>query len=404
MRPDAVTLLFKEAFDVFPPIEGKPTDDDLLSIREVLLPILMIIPFDAVGGIHSLTALLTEPAKYAAAHGGTPFLRPARLPLYDATIPDDAATVVRVKAEAAHKSKLEDFANYEAAERGCAKFLRDVVDEVWYNDLKDADTFYTQVTALDIITFLDLNSGGLHAVDMISLRTNMHQYYTQADGVPQYIIMLEDAQKKAKRAGMPIADIELVMMASAAVLAAQHFPREVDDWEGLPASSRTWTAWKTAFRLAHLKRQRQILASGGGEPLGGAHGVLPAHLPPVMDRLESALDNLALAATNDKAVVEQLTAANLALTSTIATLTATVKKLADKGGKPTPRGTSAASGPRLTKNPVPGNYCWTHGHRCSKAHSSLTCGNKAPGHKDEATSSNTMGGSEADKGWDKPRT
>jgi hypothetical protein len=404
MRPDAVTLLFKEAFDVFPPIEGKPTDDDLLSIREVLLPILMIIPFDAVGGIHSLTALLTEPAKYAAAHGGTPFLRPARLPLYDATIPDDAATVVRVKAEAAHKSKLEDFANYEAAERGCAKFLRDVVDEVWYNDLKDADTFYTQVTALDIITFLDLNSGGLHAVDMISLRTNMHQYYTQADGVPQYIIMLEDAQKKAKRAGMPIADIELVMMASAAVLAAQHFPREVDDWEGLPASSRTWTAWKTAFRLAHLKRQRQILASGGGEPLGGAHGVLPAHLPPVMDRLESALDNLALAATNDKAVVEQLTAANLALTSTIATLTATVKKLADKGGKPTPRGTSAASGPRLTKNPVPGNYCWTHGHRCSKDHSSLTCGNKAPGHKDEATSSNTMGGSEADKGWDKPRT
>jgi hypothetical protein len=34
---------------------------------------------------------------------------------------------------------------------------------------------------------------------------------------------------------MPIADIELVMMASAAVLAAQHFLREVDDWEGLPA-------------------------------------------------------------------------------------------------------------------------------------------------------------------------
>ena len=247
MRPDAVTLLFKEAFDVFPPIEGKPTDDDLLSIREVLLPILMIIPFDALGGIHSLTALLTDSAKYASAHGGTPFVRPSRLPLYDSTIPDDAATVVRVRAEAAHKSKLEDFANYEAAERGCAKFLRDVVDEVWYNDLKDADTFYTQVTALDIITFLDLNSGGLHAVDMISLRTNMHQYYTQADGVPQYIIMLEDAQKKAKRAGMPIVDIELVMMASAAVLAAQHFPREVDNWEDLPSPARTWLTWKTAF-------------------------------------------------------------------------------------------------------------------------------------------------------------
>ena len=103
--------------------------------------------------------------------------------------------------------------------RGIAsKFLHEVVDEVWYNNVKDADTFYTKVTALKIISFLDANSGGLHA-DMISLCTNMHQYYMQADGIPQYIIMLEDAQKKATRAGMPIADIELVMMASAAVLA-----------------------------------------------------------------------------------------------------------------------------------------------------------------------------------------
>jgi hypothetical protein len=397
MRPDAVTLLFKEAYDVFPPLEGKPTDDDLLAIREALLPLLMVISFDAVGGIHSLTALLTDDSKYAATHGGH---SPVRLPLYDLNIPDDAPTVVRVRSEAAHKSKLEDYANYEAAERGCAKFLRDVVDEVWYNDLKDAETFYTQVTALEIMTFLDLNSGGLHAVDMLSLRANMHQYYSQADGIPQYIIMLEDAQKKAKRADMPIADVALVMMASAAVLAAQHFPCEVDDWEGLPASSRTWAAWKTAFRLAHLKRQRQILASGGGEPLGGAHGVMPAGLPPTMDRLESALDNLALAATNNRTVLEQLTAANLALTSTVATLTATNKKLAKGKAKSVTPGTTRSP----SKPPHPGNYCWTHRHRCSKDHTSATCGNKAAGHKDDATLSNTMGGSDSNKGWDKPRT
>jgi hypothetical protein len=64
---------------------------------------------------------------------------------------------------------------------------------------------------------------------MIALCTNMHNYYTQADGIPQYINMLEDAQKKATRAGMPIANVELVMMASAAVLVAQHFPRKVND-------------------------------------------------------------------------------------------------------------------------------------------------------------------------------
>ena len=59
-----------------------------------------------------------------------------------------------------------------------AKFLRDVIDEIWYNDLKDADTLYTKVTAIDIMTLLDANSGGQHAINMISLRTNMTQYYT----------------------------------------------------------------------------------------------------------------------------------------------------------------------------------------------------------------------------------
>jgi hypothetical protein len=66
---------------------------------------------------------------------------------------------------------------------------------------------------------------------------------------------------------MPIANVELVMMALAAVLAAQHFPCEVDDWEGLPAASCTWQAWKVAFCLAHLKRQCQLQALGGGNPL-----------------------------------------------------------------------------------------------------------------------------------------
>ncbi len=190
-------LLFNEAFNVFTPIKGKPTDDDLLAIREVLLSILMVIPFDLLRGVHSPTALLADDTKYAAKHCGKKFMRPKCLPLYDDTIADNASTVVRVCAEAAHKSHLEDYASYDMAKRGCAKFLCNVVDEVWYNDLKDADTFYTKVTALKIMAFLDLNSGGLHAVDMISLHTNMHQYYMQADGIPQYIIMLEDAQKKA---------------------------------------------------------------------------------------------------------------------------------------------------------------------------------------------------------------
>ncbi len=136
-----------------------------------------------------------------------------------------------------------------------------------------------KVMAIDIMSLLDANSGGLHALNMISLCADMIQYYMQADGIPQFIVMMEDAQKRAKRAGMPIANVELVMMALAAVLAAQHFPREVDYWECLPAGSCTWQAWKVAFCLAHLKHQCQLQALGGGKPLGGAHAVIPTATP-----------------------------------------------------------------------------------------------------------------------------
>ena len=346
----------------------------------------MVIPYDQLKGIHSLTAILAEAAKYEAEHGGAKFIRPSRLPLYDKNIADDATTVVHVRAEAAHKSRLDDYASYEAAKRGVAKFLHDAVDEIWYNDLKDAETFYTKVMALDIIALLDTNSGGLHAVDMIALRTNMTQCYVQADGIPKFIIMMEDAQKKAKQAGMSIANVELVMMASAAALAAQHFPPEVDDWEGLLAIDHTWRAWKVAFHLAHLKCQRQLQASEGGEPMVGANSALPAPAATV-NRLGTALNNLALAAANDTTVLQQLTSSNLALTTSNATLTAANKKLSEALAKvmgvlppATTPGTPGA--PRSGNAPFPSNYCWTHSHRCSQHRTSGMCGNKAKGHKD----------------------
>ncbi len=354
-----------------------------------------------MNGIPFLTAILTEAVKYEADHGAK-FVHPACLPLYDKTIADDTMTVICICAEAAHKSRLNDYTSYEADKQTMSKFLHNIMDEIWYNDLKHANTFYTKVTTTNIMALLDANSRGLHALDMITMHTNMAQYYVQVDGIPQFIVMLEDAQKKAMRASMPIANVKLVMMASAAVLAAQHFPREVDDWEGLLALARMWQAWKVAFCLAHLERQRQLQASGGGKPLGGAHKVIPTAAPTI-DRIGSALKNLALVALNGTTVLQQLTPSNLALTASVTLLTAANMKLADalarnKGAVALALAPTTGRG-RMTNKPFPGKYCWTHGHWVNQAHTSATCRNKAAGHRDDAASTNTMGSSDADKRW-----
>ncbi len=109
--PDVISCVFKEAHDAFPPLEGKPSGNDLLAIQETLLSLLMVIPYNQLNKVLSLTAILTKAVKYKADHGAK-FVCPAHLPLCNKTIADGAVTVVHVHAEAAHKSQLNDYASY----------------------------------------------------------------------------------------------------------------------------------------------------------------------------------------------------------------------------------------------------------------------------------------------------
>ncbi len=123
---------------------------------------------------------------------------------------------------------------------------------------------------------------------------------------------------------------------------------------------------------------------------------------PTIDSIGEALENLALAASNNTIVLQQLTAANLALIASVTLLTAANRNLTDalaqnKGGAML-AATQATGKGCLTNKPFPGNYWWTHSHKVNQNHMSATCGHKTAGHKDNVMSANMMGGSEADKG------
>jgi hypothetical protein len=139
---------------------------------------------------------------------------------------------------------------------------------------------------------------------------------------------MEEAQKKAKRAKLPILDIELAMYAVTSVLQSGDYKKETDKWEGRNASKKTWTEWKQAYLAAYARGINRQRAGATDEPFTrAANNTIPAVPTDVMDALTGSLDNLALAATSDKTAFQQLTAANLALTTTVSTLTIANKKL-----------------------------------------------------------------------------
>jgi hypothetical protein len=59
-----------------PPLKGKLSDYNLLTILETLLPLLMAIPYNQLNVVHSLPAILTKAIKYIADHSAK-FVRPA---------------------------------------------------------------------------------------------------------------------------------------------------------------------------------------------------------------------------------------------------------------------------------------------------------------------------------------
>jgi hypothetical protein len=63
----------------------------------------------------------------------------------------------------------------------------------------------------------------------------------------------------------------------------------------------------------------------------------------------------------------------------------------------TPQPTPCTPFPRRQTSPDAGGYCWTHGYLVAPQHTSKTCRTKKPGHNNEATRQNNLGGSQVGK-------
>jgi hypothetical protein len=105
-----------------------------------------------------------------------------------------------------------------------------------------------------------------------------------------------------------------------------------------------------------------------------------------------AFANLATATAADRGVVAALAQANSRLVKQLEENASELRELKallnqERRERRGPRNsTSSAS-----------IYCWTHGYKVGKTHTSLTCNTSNPGHKAEATRADNMGGSQANK-------
>ena len=156
--------------------------------------------YDELTLTHNISGVILPSERYDHIYKKGAYLILPVIVLYDDTIDKDATRTEVRRSEGKHKAKRNDRQPYETADNACRNFIMEVVDETWYKELEDPDTFYTNGTALKILDHLAEFCSVLHTVDAVDIPQLMNTLFIDAEGIPQFINAMEVVQKKSKRA------------------------------------------------------------------------------------------------------------------------------------------------------------------------------------------------------------
>ena len=122
MKSDEIQSLFATKIETYAPVKGQPLDPELSAPQETPNALLLTITYDGEKVIHNLVGLIMDEDNYRARHGAN-FPTPSRPAIYDVDIPIDASNAVRVRREAEHTDKKEEYKPFAAAERESVNLL-----------------------------------------------------------------------------------------------------------------------------------------------------------------------------------------------------------------------------------------------------------------------------------------
>ena len=197
-KPADITLVLQKAKKGFTAIVDLPTDNDIINIQQLLLPVLLKTKYDKLTLTHNLSGVILPNERYEHIYSNGAHIISPVIALNDKKIDKDAMITEVHRAKGKHKAKRNDRALYKMADTSCKNFIMVVVDEMWYKVLEDPDTFYTNVTALKLPDHFTKFCLGLHTFDAVDIPQVMKTLFSDAKGIPQYSNAMEAAQQKSK--------------------------------------------------------------------------------------------------------------------------------------------------------------------------------------------------------------
>ena len=266
------------------------------------------------------------------------------------------------------------------------------------------------------------NYGNITPLDLEDNDTKMRSKWDPNSPFDCLINQIEDGQDYAEDGGQPYTTELLLCIAYTLVFKTGLYFEECKQWNNCLAPEKTWANFKTQLHNAQrlLHDQLRTTKQAGFHSNHANHKTTTETQPPA--EYCGALINLASSAAADRELLTTLANSvaainqhinqlntpqpntcnnpvdidtatdSTALSSLTTSITELQQQLRDLRKENNNLCNNNNRRPRkLCDN---GNYCWTQGYRVGNNHTSATCQNKAPGHQDRATRTNTTGGSQ----------
>jgi hypothetical protein len=200
---------------------------------------------------------------------------------------------------------------------------------------------------------------------------------------------IQDCVDYVESGGITISEAQKLQTAHAKIFATGIFHSACRRWNDRVPADQTWNAFKTHFAMAYRHHKCR------GEAAASGYANTAVAQPADEDIAGEAIDafaNLATATAVDRGMVVTLTEANPRLTKQLEDSSQYLKEIRALLKKE-----RNDRSPRKTFAPPNDNYCWAHGYKIARNHTSENCLYPKTGNKREANKDNNLGGSQANK-------
>ena len=407
-------------------ITGNPKYADLQSMYRECKANAQSVPCNLGGGANGHLGLIISANAYNTIAPGTAYIRPTNPAPF---VPGNNATGPQIaEGNRLFNEATRLFQETNQLERTIQNQIAAALDPTVMMPCLNEETGTVRGTVQDTMQYLFTTYGNITSASLITTKHTLTTHvYVHDDPIITIFDKIHKYAAMAEAQGAPETDQQLINIGIIIIMNATIFATYVEEWETRAAADKTWPHFKTFFINAQIAYKRARPTTTIAE-----QGY--ANQANMMEEIITELDQRRIqaettAATEYEAVLaaqaaqaaqeQQANAANEstnpttmeALLSTMAAIQAQVNNNNNNNNRYCGRGRDRHrnSGNRNQRNGGRGEgrdnhhnnnnrsrvakYCWSHGN-C--AHSGSECNNPKNGHKNEATFTNMMNGSDYD--------